>query len=101
MVVILLVSILTSSRCQTVHHHDEFIDVGIRLAGGNNDALLADLIAEENNIFNAGHVSCRQVDRRRHVPMKFRFTASICIIFVFVDMQVADRNERSRISSTI
>ena len=36
---------------------DEFIDIGVRLTGNNRDYLIADLIAEEKNLFNAGHVS--------------------------------------------
>jgi len=36
---------------------EEFIDIGVRLTGDNRDYLIADLIAEEKDIFNAGHVS--------------------------------------------
>ncbi|CAF0789709.1 unnamed protein product [Adineta steineri] len=32
----------------------DFIDIGIRLTGDNKDYLVADLIAEENDLFNAG-----------------------------------------------
>ena len=35
---------------------DGFVDVGIRLTGGNQDSLIADLIADERDIYNAGHV---------------------------------------------
>ncbi|CAF3367974.1 unnamed protein product [Rotaria sp. Silwood1] len=36
---------------------DDFIDIGVRLTGDNRDYLIADLIAEEKNLFNAGHIS--------------------------------------------
>ncbi len=36
---------------------EEFIDIGIRLTGDNRDYLIADLIAEEKDIINAGPVS--------------------------------------------
>jgi len=38
---------------------EEFIDIGVRLTGDNRDYLIADLIAEERDIFNAGHVSIK------------------------------------------
>jgi hypothetical protein len=38
---------------------EEFIDIGVRLTGDNRDYLIADLIAEEKDIFNAGHVSIK------------------------------------------
>jgi hypothetical protein len=38
---------------------EEFIDIGVRLTGDNRDYLIADLIAEEKDIFNAGHVSMK------------------------------------------
>jgi len=36
---------------------EDFIDVGVRLIGGKRDSLIADLIAEERNVLNAGLVS--------------------------------------------
>ncbi len=36
---------------------EDFIDIGVRLTGNNKDYLIADLIAEEKDIINAGHVS--------------------------------------------
>jgi len=38
-------------------NNEDFIDVGVRLIGGKRDSLIADLIAEERNVLNAGHVS--------------------------------------------
>lgn len=35
----------------------EFIDLGIRLTGAKRDPLIADLIAEEREFINAGHVN--------------------------------------------
>jgi hypothetical protein len=39
------------------HTDDDFIDIGVQLRGDGEDGLVADLIAEENDFFNAGHVS--------------------------------------------
>jgi hypothetical protein len=39
---------------------EDFIDIGVRLTGDNRDFLIADLIAEEKDIINAGHVSWRK-----------------------------------------
>jgi hypothetical protein len=33
------------------------MDIGVQLKGNHHDFLVADLIAEENDFFNAGHVS--------------------------------------------
>ena len=44
---------------------DEFIDIGIQLNGDNRDILIADLIAEEKDLFNAGHVRISMFDERR------------------------------------
>ncbi|CAF4594129.1 unnamed protein product [Rotaria sp. Silwood1] len=43
---------------ETVDNRDEeeTIDIGIRLTGNNRDYLIADLIAEERDILNAGHM---------------------------------------------
>jgi hypothetical protein len=38
-------------------NYEDFIDIGVRLTGNNKDYLIADLIAEEKDIINAGHVS--------------------------------------------
>ncbi len=36
---------------------DDFLDIGVRLTGDKRDSLIADLIAEEKDILNAGHVN--------------------------------------------
>jgi hypothetical protein len=36
---------------------DEFVDIGVRLTNDNHDSLIADLIAEERDVINAGLVS--------------------------------------------
>jgi subtilisin family serine protease len=36
---------------------EDFIDIGVRLTGDNRDFLIADLIAEEKDIINAGHIN--------------------------------------------
>lgn len=41
---------------------DDFIDIGVRLTGDNHDTLIADLIAEEKDLLNAGHVSCKIIE---------------------------------------
>lgn len=53
---ILLLCVLTVYT-NDEENDDEFIDIGVRLSGNNRDFLIADLIAEENNLFNAGDVS--------------------------------------------
>lgn len=53
---LVLIHISITSSSQKDADSDEFIDLGIRLTGDNTDALLADLIAEERELFNAGHV---------------------------------------------
>ena len=44
----------------TKHEEDDdtedFIDLGVRLVGGRQDSLIADLIAQERDVLNAGHV---------------------------------------------
>ena len=51
LVLILCVSISPAST------EDDFMDIGVQLKGNSRDFLVADLIAEENDFFNAGHVS--------------------------------------------
>ncbi|CAF3842179.1 unnamed protein product [Rotaria magnacalcarata] len=57
---ILLLCILTVHSYQDENDgdgdYDEFIDIGVRLTGDNRDYLIADLIAEEKNLFNAGDI---------------------------------------------
>ncbi|CAF3726887.1 unnamed protein product [Rotaria socialis] len=57
---ILLLCILTVHTYQDENDgdddYDEFIDIGVRLTGDNRDYLIADLIAEEKNLFNAGDI---------------------------------------------
>lgn len=43
---------------------DDFLDIGVRLMGDHRDNLIADLIAEERDLINAGHVSLMRVRRR-------------------------------------
>jgi len=55
---ILLIYIININAYKQQEDDDEdFIDVGVRLIGGKRDSLIADLIAEERNVINAGHVS--------------------------------------------
>ena len=44
------------------YHHgtgDEFLDIAVQLKGNPRDVLIADLIAEEKDLINAGHVCYR------------------------------------------
>lgn len=43
---------------------DDFLDIGVRLMGDHRDNLIADLIAEERDLINAGHVSLIREKRR-------------------------------------
>ena len=42
---------------------EDSFDVGIRLTGGKQDSLIADLIADERNIMNAGQVYSFEIRR--------------------------------------
>jgi hypothetical protein len=53
---ILIVCVLNVTSYKQ-ENDDDFIDIGVRLTGNNRDILIADLIAEERDLFNAGHVS--------------------------------------------
>jgi hypothetical protein len=57
--VLLVILIISIFNVYTYNQEDEedFIDIGVRLTGDNRDFLVADLIAEEKDIINAGHVS--------------------------------------------
>jgi hypothetical protein len=57
---LLLVLILCSVNAYKQENDDDFIDIGVRLTGDNRDYLVADLIAEEKDIFNAGAVSLNE-----------------------------------------
>ena len=48
---------LDAYRQQYNDDDDDFLDVGVRLTAGKQDSLIADLIANERDILNAGHVS--------------------------------------------
>ena len=49
-------------RSNDEEEEDSF-DVGIRLTGGKQDSLIADLIADERNIMNAGQVCSFEIRR--------------------------------------
>lgn len=90
LVLILCVSIGPAST------EDDFMDIGVQLKGNNRDFLVADLIAEENDFFNAGHVSDRDgLDRIFMGLLLIRFPAWNCIISVFLSNTDDDRNEPS------
>lgn len=58
--VILLAYILNvNASTQSDHNGDdeEILDIGVRLTRENHDSLIADLIAEEKEVLNAGHVN--------------------------------------------
>lgn len=42
---------------------EDSLDIGIRLIGGKRDSLIADLIADERNIMNAGQVCSFEIRR--------------------------------------
>jgi len=54
---ILLIYIININAYSQADNDEDFVDVGVRLLGGKRDSLIADLIAEERNVINAGHVS--------------------------------------------
>ena len=56
-VLILLIHIININADIHIEGEEIVIDVGIRLKGGKRDSLIADLIAQEKNLFNAGHVN--------------------------------------------
>jgi hypothetical protein len=53
---VLLVYIININASELAGDDDEFVDIGVRLTGDNRDSLIADLIAEERDVINAGHV---------------------------------------------
>jgi len=68
LLVILNLSII-NAKSYRQENDEDFIDIGVRLTGNNRDYLIADLIAEEKDIINAGHVSRRMelILRRKRV----------------------------------
>ena len=58
-VLLLLGCAICSDATASDDDPDGFVDVGIRLIGDNQDSLIADLIANERDVFNAGHVRWR------------------------------------------
>jgi len=54
---ILLLYIININAYKQTDDEEDFIDVAVRLVGGKRDSLIADLIAEERNVLNAGLVS--------------------------------------------
>lgn len=54
---ILLVYILNINAFQPESNDDEYMDIGVRLTGDQHDNLIADLIAQERDVFNGGLVS--------------------------------------------
>ncbi len=69
LLVILNLSIINAKSYRQENDDEDFIDIGVRLTGNNRDYLIADLIAEEKDIINAGHVSRRMelILRRKRV----------------------------------
>jgi hypothetical protein len=57
---LLFILILWNVNAYDQENEDDFIDIGVRLTGDNRDFLIADLIAEEKDLFNAGHVSLEE-----------------------------------------
>jgi hypothetical protein len=55
--------------------NEDFIDLGVRLIGGKEDSLIADLIAQERNVLNAGLVKLKK-RMRRHIWL---------LLFYFID----------------
>lgn len=59
--VLLVLSLaLFNVKCDENDDGDDFLDIGVRLTGDHRDNLIADLIAEEKDLINAGHVSSRK-----------------------------------------
>lgn len=56
-VIALFLYIININASTQVNDDEEIIDLGVRLRGDNRDYLIADLIAEEREVLNAGHVS--------------------------------------------
>ncbi len=50
---------------------EDFIDVGVRLMGGKEDSLIADLIAEERDVLNTGLVKLIKMIRRNILLLLF------------------------------
>ncbi len=69
LLVILNLSIINAKSYRQENDDEDFIDIGVRLTGNNRDYLIADLIAEEKDMINAGHVSRRMelILRRKRV----------------------------------
>lgn len=54
---ILILAVFSSTTAKYDDTDEEFLDIGVQLTGDNSDVLVADLIAEEKNFLNVGHVS--------------------------------------------
>lgn len=57
LLLILFIFILNINAYKQEDDDEDFIDVGVRLKSGSRDSLIADLIAEERDVLNAGHVN--------------------------------------------
>ena len=67
---LILFALVLSTNAYDDENEDRFVDIGVQLKGNNRDFLVADLIAEERDVLNAGHVSSH--DHRSRCRMKVR-----------------------------
>ena len=68
---ILIFCVWNINACGDENGDDDFIDIGIQLNGDNRDILIADLIAEEKDLYNAGHVRISMIEERKGVRLVF------------------------------
>lgn len=70
---ILILCVWNVNACGDENDDDDFIDIGIQLNGDNRDILIADLIAEEKDLYNAGHVSISMIEewKREHLVFSY------------------------------
>ena len=61
---LLIVLYFSLYNVKSDENDDDFLDIGVRLMGDHRDNLIADLIAEERDLINAGHVSLMRGRRR-------------------------------------
>ena len=65
---LILFALVLTTNAYDEQSEDTFVDIAVRLKGNNRDFLVADLIAEERDVLNAGHVGFH--DRRSWYRMK-------------------------------
>lgn len=94
-ILILNIVLINSKSNDDNDDNEEFLDIGVQLRGDKQDVLVADLIAEERNVLNVGHVSRTNCIGLRIRMDFFRFLVLICIIFVFEQNEVDEQNEQS------